>query len=191
MQEALKQAENFFQELTEQLSDPAVLSDPNKLRVVAKKRSDLEPLVAAFSEYRKLEREIADDEEAIDSGDAELAELAEAELPELREKYKELQAKLQRLLVPRDPNDDRNVVLEIRAGTGGTEAALFAGEIYRMYQRYAEGEGWKIEVLSMSDSELGGIKEVVLSVQGEGAYARLKYESGVHRVQRVGAGCAL
>lgn len=185
MQEALEQAEKRFNELTQQLSDPAVLGDSNRLRVIAKERSDLEPLVITLAEYRNVGKQIADDEDLIKSGDAELSELADAELPELRGQFDELQAKLQRMLIPKDPNDDRNVVLEIRAGTGGTEAALFAGEIYRMYQRYAEAAGWKIEILSMSESELGGIKEVVVSVQGEGAYSRLKYESGVHRVQRV------
>lgn len=185
MWEALKQAEKRFEELDRMLADPAVLADSNKLRDLARERSQLEQLIKTLGEYRKTEQQIKDDEEAEQSGDAELAELARSELPELQEKQTKLHAELQRLLLPRDPNDDRNVVIEIRAGTGGTEAALFASEIFRMYQRYAETQGWKVEVLSMSASELGGLKEVVVLVQGEGAYSRLKYESGVHRVQRV------
>jgi peptide chain release factor 1 len=185
LKEALEQAERRFEELTGKLSDPTVLADPAKLREVAKERSHLEKLVNTLAEFRRLERQIADDEEAMESGDVELAELAEAELPELRERHDKLESELQRLLLPRDPSDDRNVVLEIRAGTGGAEAALFAAEIFRMYQRYAERRGWRVEALTTSESELGGIKEVIASVQGEGAYARLKFESGVHRVQRV------
>ena len=187
MKEALEKAEKRFEELNQLLSDPAVLGDSKKLRDVAKERSHLEGLVKALEEFRKVEQHIADDEEAVDSGDEELAELAKSELPELREKHEKLQGELQKMLLPRDPNDDRNVVVEIRAGTGGDEAALFAGEVYRMYQRYAETHGWKIEVLSMSESELGGLKEIVFSVQGDGAFSKLKYESGVHRVQRVPA----
>ncbi|HKA24786.1 MAG TPA: peptide chain release factor 1 [Candidatus Eisenbacteria bacterium] len=185
MQDALAQAEKRFHELTEQLSRPEVLGDPAKLRAVAKERAQLEPVAQGIEAFRKLEARILDDEDAERSGDAELAELAKAELPELREEREALRQKLQKLLLPRDPNDDRNVVLEIRAGTGGEEAALFAGEIFRMYQRYAESNGWKVEVLSSSPSDLGGFKEVVAAVEGDGAYAHLKYESGVHRVQRV------
>jgi peptide chain release factor 1 len=185
MWEALEQAERHFEELTNQLSDPAVLADANRLREVAKERSQLEQLIKVLAEYRSVEKQIADDEEALKSGDPELAELAEAELPELRDRQATLHAQLQRLLLPRDPNDERNVVVEIRAGTGGLEASLFAAEIFRMYQRYAEQKGWKVEVLAISPSELGGIKEVIASVHGEGAFSKLKYESGVHRVQRV------
>jgi peptide chain release factor 1 len=185
MWEALEQAERRFEELTGLLSDPAVLADANRLREVAKERSQLEQLISVLGEYRSVDKQVTDDEEALQSGDAELAELAETELPELRERKKRLQAQLQRLLLPRDPNDERNVVVEIRAGTGGLEASLFAAEIFRMYQRYAEQKEWNIEVLAMSPSELGGVKEVIASVQGKGAFSRLKYESGVHRVQRV------
>jgi peptide chain release factor 1 len=185
MWEALEQAEKRFEDLTNQLSDPAVLSDTNRLRDVAKERSRLEQLIKVLAEYRSVDKQITDDEEALQSGDAELTELAEAELPELKERQVAMQAELQRLLLPRDPNDDRNVVVEIRAGTGGLEASLFAAEIFRMYQRYSEQRGWKVEILTMSPSELGGIKEVIASFDGEGAFSRLKYESGVHRVQRV------
>jgi peptide chain release factor 1 len=185
--EALAQAERRFEELTQLLSEPAVLSDPAKLRVIGKERAQLEPVMAAIAEHKKLEARIADDEEAERSGDAELAELAFAELPELRARVEALRLKLQKLLLPRDPNEGRNVVMEIRAGTGGEEAALFAGEVFRMYQRFAERQGWRVEVLSSSPSDLGGFKEIVAAVEGEGAYSRLKFESGVHRVQRVPA----
>ena len=187
LKDALAQAEKRFEELTQLLTESATLSDPAKLRTVAKERAQLEPVARGVAEFRKLEAQIADDEEAEKSGDAELAEMARAELPELRERRETLRARLQKLLLPRDPNDDRNVVLEIRAGTGGEEAALFAGEVFRMYQRYAERQGWKVEVLSSSPSDLGGFKEIVASVEGDGAYAKLKFESGVHRVQRVPA----
>ena len=137
------------------------------------------------AELRRLEKSIAEDEAALKSGDAELAELAQSELPELREARAALEHKLQRLLLPRDPNEDRNVIIEIRAGTGGEEAALFAADLYRMYAKYAERNGWTIDVLSSSSTELGGLKEVVFLLAGEGAYGKMKYESGVHRVQRV------
>ncbi len=185
MKEALAQAERRFEELTHQLSDPAVLADSVRLREVAKERAQLEKLMSGLAEFRRVERQIADDEAAIASGDSELAELAQAELPELRQRLAVLEGELQRLLLPRDPSDEGGVVLEIRAGTGGAEAALFASEIFRMYQRYAERRGWRVEILSSSPSELGGLKEIVAGVQGEGAYSRLKFESGVHRVQRV------
>jgi peptide chain release factor 1 len=185
--EALEQVEKRFAELTGQLSDPVVLGDPAKLRATAKERRQLEPVVQAAAAYRKLEAHIADDEEAERSGDPELGELARAELPDLRERLEALRLKVQKLLLPPDPNAGRNVVLEIRAGTGGEEAALFAGEIFRMYQRYSERQGWRVDVLSSSPSDLGGFKEIIAAIEGEGAYARLKFESGVHRVQRVPA----
>jgi peptide chain release factor 1 len=185
VKEALAQAEERFHALTAQLSDPATLTDPNKLKTVAKERALLVPLADALARYRKVEARIADDEEAERSGDEELAELARGELPDLRREAEGLEKTLQQLLLPRDPNADRNVVLEIRAGTGGEEAALFAAEVFRMYQRYAERQGWRVEVLSTSPSELGGIKEAIAAVEGQGAYSKLKFESGVHRVQRV------
>ncbi len=185
MWETLAQAEKRYAELTQSLSESAVLADPAKLRAIGKERAQLEPVVAAVAEYRKLESRIADDEAAERSGDPELGELARAELPELRAALETLRLRLQQLLLARDPNEERDVVLEIRAGTGGEEAALFAGDMFRMYQRYAERQGWKVEVLSSSPSDLGGFKEIVAAVEGEGAYAKLKFESGVHRVQRV------
>jgi peptide chain release factor 1 len=185
--EALEQAEKRFAELTGQLSDPAVLSDPAKLRDLGRERAQLEPAVQAIGEFRKVQAQIVDDEAAERSGDPELAELARAELPELRERLEALRLKVQKLLLPRDPNEGRGVVLEIRAGTGGEEAALFAGEVFRMYQRYAERQGWRVDVLSSSPSDLGGFKEIIAAIEGEGVYPRLRFESGVHRVQRVPA----
>jgi peptide chain release factor 1 len=185
VQDALAQAEKRFHELTEQLSRPEVLGDPAKLRTVAKERSQLEPVAQGIEALRKVEARIADDEEAERSGDAELAEMARAELPELRERLARLEAELKRLLVPRDPDDDKDVIVEIRAGTGGDEASLFAAELYRMYTKHAERKGWRQEVLSSSPSEVGGFKEIIFQLSGESVYREMKFESGVHRVQRV------
>ena len=187
LHEALVRVEARFQELTDALSDPAVLSNSATLRKTAKERSSLETLIGAARELRSVEQQIVDDEAILKSGDAELTELADAELPGLRSRKDELERKVQTLLLPRDPNDDKSVILEIRAGTGGEEAALFAGEIFRMYQKYAERQGWKVEILSASPAEMGGMKEVVAAIEGDAAYSRLKWESGVHRVQRVPA----
>jgi peptide chain release factor 1 len=187
LHEALSRVEARFQELTDALSDPAVLSDPARLKKTAKERSSLEALIAAGRELRDVQGQIEGDEQILAAGDMELAELAEAELPGLRERALELERRVQTLLLPRDPNDDKSVVLEIRAGTGGEEAALFAGELFRLYQKYADRNGWKVEVLSSSPSELGGFKEIIASINGDGAYSKLKWESGVHRVQRVPA----
>ena len=185
LHDALTRVEARFQELTDALSDPAVLGNPAELKRTAKERSSLETLITAARELRSVEKQIADDEGILRAGDAEMAELAEAELPGLRARKDELDARVRTLLLPRDPNDDKSVILEIRAGTGGEEAALFAGEIYRMYQRYAERMGWKVEILSASPAEMGGMREVVAAIEGDGAYSKLKWESGVHRVQRV------
>jgi peptide chain release factor 1 len=188
LHEALARVEARFQELTDALSDPAVLSNPATLRRTAKERSSLETLIGAARELRSVEEQVKGDESIVRSGeDMELVELAEAELPGLRARKEELERRVQTLLLPRDPNDDKSVVLEIRAGTGGEEAALFAGEVFRMYQKYAERQGWKVEILSASPAEMGGMKEVVAAIEGDGAYSRLKWESGVHRVQRVPA----
>jgi len=185
--EALHRVETRFRELTEALSDPAVLSQPKQLAKVAKERSSLEGLIATAGALRDVEQQIAGNRELAQGGDAELAAMAQAELPALEARKEELAQRVQTLLLPKDPNDDKSVVLEIRAGTGGEEAALFAAEIFRMYQKYAERQGYKVEVLSSSPSELGGVKEIVAAIEGEGAYSRLKRESGVHRVQRVPA----
>ncbi len=183
--EALARVEARFEELTNALSDPAVLGDPSKLKKIAKERASLEALMGASRELRSVQKQIDDDRTLVAGPDADMAELASAELPELEARAAALEQKVQTLLLPRDPNDDKNVVLEIRAGTGGEEAALFAAELYRMYEKYASRHGWKLEALSSSPSERGGFKEIVAAIEGDGAYAHLKFESGVHRVQRV------
>ncbi len=185
MWDALKKIEERYAELTRLLGTVEVASDPRKLRDLAKERASLEETIRAIENHRKVSRTIEDDEHAIASGDPELAELARAELPELRERLAGLDADLKRLLLPRDPDDDKNVIVEIRAGTGGDEASLFAAELYRMYSKYAERRGWKQEVLSSSPSEVGGFKEIIFQLSGEGVYRQMKFESGVHRVQRV------
>ena len=187
MKEALKKVEDRFAELTDLLGQPGVASDPKKLRDLSKERSRLEDTMQTLAEFRRLERTIAEDEAAVASGDKDLAELANAELPELREKFAKLGDVLQQKLLPRDPDDDKNVIVEIRGGVGGEEAALFASELYRLYTRHAEKRGWKQEVLSSTPAEAGGLKEIVFSLTGDGVYREMKYESGVHRVQRVPA----
>jgi peptide chain release factor 1 len=185
MWEALRRVEERFAELTDLLGRTEVVSDPRQLRDLSRERARLEETTRAMDEHRGLERTIADDEAAAASGDEELAELARAELPELRTRLEQLEATLKRLLLPRDPDDDKNVIVEIRAGTGGDEAALFAGDLTRMYTKYAEHHGWKQEILSSNPSGVGGFKEIIFSLEGDSVYRRMKYESGVHRVQRV------
>ena len=185
MREALRKVESRFEELGTLLSDPALSRDPRKMRDLARERSRLDDTVGTLGEYRRIAAVIADDEQAVASGDAELAQLAEAELPALREKLGELEEKLKGQLVPRDPDDDKNVIVELRAGVGGEEAALFAADLYRMYSKHAERRGWKQEVLSSTPAEAGGLKEVIFSLEGDGVYREMKFESGVHRVQRV------
>ncbi len=185
VQEALRRVEDRFDELGRLLSDRDVIRDPRKLRDLARERSRLEQTVRASAEYRRLATTLADDEAAAASGDPELAELAQAELPELRTKLDALGEEIKKLLLPRDPDDDKNVIVEIRAGTGGDEASLFAAELYRMYSKFAEANRWRQEVLSASESEVGGYKEIVFLLEGEAVYRRMKFESGVHRVQRV------
>src|SRR5580700_7148944 len=185
MLDKLKGIEDRYAELEQRLSDPGVIANNREYAVVAKERSQLGEVVGAIREYRRILNEIADHRTVLEGDDAELRDLAKAELPAMQRQQAAVEERLKLLLAPRDPNDERNVVLEIRAGTGGEEASLFAGELFRMYTRYAERHGFKLEVLNMSDTGLGGIKEVIALVSGRGAYSRLKYEGGVHRVQRV------
>ncbi len=187
MWEALKKVEARFAELDTLLANPAVASDPRKLRDLSRERSRLEETIRTLEDYRRVERTVRDDEEAVASGDPELAELARAELPELEARQSALEETLKKLLVPRDPDDDKNVIVEIRGGVGGEEAALFAADLYRMYTRYADRKGWKQEVISATPAEAGGYKEIVFGLTGEGVYREMKFESGVHRVQRVPA----
>ena len=185
MMEALKKTEARFAELTDLLGRPEVTSNPGKLRDLARERSRLDLTMKTLADYRKTDQTIRDDEAAIASGDAELAELANAELPELRERLARLEAALIQQLLPRDPDDDKNVIVEIRAGTGGAEASLFAADLQRMYSKFAERRGWKQETMSSSPSEVGGYKEIIVLLAGESVYRVMKFESGVHRVQRV------
>jgi peptide chain release factor 1 len=172
-------------EVDQLLCDPAVVSDPKKLQDLNRERSHIGPIVSAFIDWRQLERRIEEDKEAL--SDPELGELAREELPGLEAERDELEKNLQLMLLPRDPNDERNVVLEVRAGTGGEEAALFAADLFRMYLRYAETRRWKVEVLSTSEAQAGGIKEIIALISGDRVYSGLKFEGGVHRVQRVPA----
>lgn len=175
-----------YDELDRLMADPDVIADFNRLNELAQERSELTELVEAFRRFQRVEQQIDENRELMeDDSDPELQELAELELEQLQEEYATLEQRIKTLLLPKDPNDEKNVIVEIRAGTGGEEAALFAGELFRMYERWAEEHGYKTELLSASESDMGGFKEVIFAVKGKGAYSRLKYESGVHRVQRV------
>jgi peptide chain release factor 1 len=187
MLERLQEVERRYEELERLVVDPAVIANRREFAALARERSQLEETVQRFRERRQLERDIAEHKELLSDADADVRALAKSELPALEEALGELDETLRQLLLPRDPNDDRNTVLEIRAGTGGDEAGLFASDLYRMYTRYAERHAWRVEVLSSSATGLGGFKEVIALVQGKGAYSRLKFEGGVHRVQRVPA----
>jgi peptide chain release factor 1 len=185
MLERLKGIEQHYHELEQRLNDPAVVANTREYAQLAREHAQLHEVAAAVREYRRLLNELDDHREILEGDDAELRELAKAELPALQRNQAILEERLKDLLTPRDPNDDKNVLLEIRAGTGGEEASLFAGELFRMYTRYAERHRWKVETLSLSTTGLGGIKEVIAAITGRGAYSRLKFEGGVHRVQRV------
>ena len=185
MLDKLEDVERRYVDLEERLIDPSLTGNRKDFAKLAKERAELEPIVATYREWKALQRDLEGHKQLLESSAAELRELAKAELPELRERGEGLERRLTILLLPKDPNDDRNVVLEIRAGTGGEEASLFAAQLFRMYSRYAERAGWRVEILSANDTGLGGFKEVIALVEGQGAYSRLKYEGGVHRVQRV------
>jgi peptide chain release factor 1 len=181
----LEQLEKRFEELNQQMADPAVISDGDQYRKVAKNRSELEEVVGKFREWKSVEDSLSQARGMLEENDPELAAMAEEETARLEPRLVEIEEQLKVLLLPKDPLDDKNVVLEIRAGTGGDEATLFAAEIFRMYSRYAETQGWKMEITSSSDSSVGGLKEVIALVSGNKVFSKLKYESGVHRVQRV------
>ena len=187
MIQELQAAEEKYRQLTASLSDPASLSNPQKVRDLAKERAELEPVVRKFEEWKRVRRGLEDARHLLadPSAEPELRKLAEGEIEELGPKEKTLAAELRTMLLPRDPYDEKNVILEIRAGAGGDEASLFAQDLLRMYARFAEHKGWKFEVMDTSLSPIGGIKEAVANVRGKGVYSRLKFESGVHRVQRV------
>ncbi len=188
MQKQLDEILSKFRTLTERMADEAVLADPRRYQAIAKERADLEHTTAVAEKLINVYRTIADDESVIDANeDPELVELATAELEETREVRGKLEKEMEVLLVPKDPSDSRNTLVEIRAGTGGEEANLFVADLMRMYSRFAEKRGWKIETLSMAATGVGGFKEVIFLVKGDNAFGTLKYESGVHRVQRVPA----
>ncbi len=183
MMDKIEELERRYQELEALLSDPTVISNQPEFRKFSREHSDLSELVATYRRYRKVLGEISDNRELL--ADPDMKEMAEDELKSLEAEKNQLDADIQLLLLPKDPNDDKSVILEIRAGTGGDESALFAGDLFRMYSRYADTNRWKVETISASESERGGYKEIIASVEGEGVFAKLKYESGTHRVQRV------
>jgi peptide chain release factor 1 len=187
MLDKLNSIEANYEELTALLSSPSVQADQNEYRKHAKALSDMQPLVEKFREYKLVMKEAAQAEELANGGDADMRELATEELRGLEQRRDALLADIRVLLVPKDPNDQKNVMLEIRAGTGGDEAALFAYELFRMYSKFAEKQGWRVEVMSTNDNGIGGVKEVIATIEGKGVYSKMKYESGVHRVQRVPA----
>jgi len=183
----LENLEEKYRSLTLALSDPALLSNPQKFRETSKERAELEPLIKKYSDYRKTIKHIRESEAILADKDAdpELRALAESELKELADKARALEEELKILLLPRDPRDEKNVILEIRAGAGGDESSLFAQDLFRMYSRFAEANGWKLEILDTSLSPIGGFKEIIVGIRGKNVFSSLKYESGVHRVQRV------
>jgi len=185
LERRLEDVEKRYHELSEALARPEIVSDQEQYQKFAKEHSDLHDIVEVFANYKKTDREITEYRSILEGKDEELRELAKEELPLLQRRKEGLVNALKLLLLPKDPNDDKSVVVEIRAGAGGDESALFAAELFRMYSRYAERVRWKVEVLSSSASGANGLKEVIASIEGKGAYSRLKYESGVHRVQRV------
>src|ERR1051326_2021144 len=183
MFQKLQSIEAKYEQLMSEMADPAVQADNAKFRSHSKTLSEMQPLVERFREYKDVDAQIAATQEMLQ--DPDMRELAQEELADLQQRREALLADIKVLLVPKDPNDAKNVILEIRAGTGGDEAALFASDLFRMYARFAERQGWKLEVMSHSESGVGGIKEAIATISGKNVYSRLKYESGVHRVQRV------
>jgi peptide chain release factor 1 len=181
----LAEIDRRYRELDHLMADPANATDPVKLQEFGRERAEMEEIVSAYDEYRASERALEEAELLAKDDDPELAALATEEMRTLRERREELLTRIKALLVPKDPNDQKNVIVEIRAGTGGDEAALFAADLFRMYTRYAERQRWKTEVLSATETDGGGFREIVFEVSGRGAYSHLRYESGVHRVQRV------
>lgn len=186
MLERLESVNENFKELTAMLANPQVIANQSEFQKLAKRRSEMEPIIEAYEKYKALLNSLEGAKAMLESEtDPELLEMAEQEVAELKPQIEKMENELKLLLIPKDEDDNKNTIFEIRAGTGGEEAALFAGDLYRMYTRYAERQGWKCELMSLSEADLGGIKEVVFSIQGAGAFGKLKFESGVHRVQRV------
>lgn len=183
MFDKLENVEKRYEELNIKISDPEVISNQSEWKKLMKEHADIEDIVEKYREYKKTEKSIEELKEMLN--DKEMHDLAQAELDELKEKLPTIEEELKLLLVPKDPNDDKNVIMEIRGGAGGEESSLFAADLFRMYSMYAEKKKWKFEVMNLNETELGGIKEATIMITGKGAYSRLKFESGVHRVQRV------
>jgi len=183
--EKLLQIVDRHEELNVLLADPEIISQQDQFRKLSIELSEIEPIVESFTDYRRLDEELAEAKLMLEDNDRAISDMAREELPALERKIAQNQEALKKLLLPKDPNDNRNIFLEIRAGTGGDEAALFAGDLFKMYHTYAESRRWKVEVLSASEGEHGGFKEIISRIEGQGAYSRLKFESGAHRVQRV------
>jgi len=185
MLDKLIEVENKYDKITKALSEPSIFLNREEFLRLSKEQSELEPIVTKFREYKKIVKEIEELEEILKSGDADLKEIAEDELQNLKKIKPRIEQELKILLLPKDPRDEKNVILEIRAGTGGEEAALFAADLFRMYSKYAESKGWKVEIIDSHPTGLGGFKEIIANISGRGAFSKLKYESGVHRVQRI------
>ncbi len=182
----LQAVEYRYEKLNELLSDPSVVNDPKRLREYSKEQSDIQETVTVYREYKGIREQIADAKTMLeDKLDADMREMVKEEISDLEAQEKELAEKLRLLLIPKDPNDDKNVIIEIRGAAGGDEAALFAATLYRMYSRYAEMQGWKCDVIEASYTELGGFKEIIFMINGKGAFSKMKFENGAHRVQRV------
>ncbi|RAZ69505.1 peptide chain release factor 1 [Planococcus maitriensis] len=186
MFDRLQSVEDRYDRLNEMLSDPDIVSDTNKLRDYSKEQSDLQETVETYREYKDVQTQLADSKAMFEEKmDADMREMVKEEVAELEARSKELEERLHILLIPKDPNDDKNVIMEIRGAAGGDEAALFAGDLFKMYSRFAEANGWKVQIMDSNPTEIGGFKELVFMVTGKGAYSKLKYENGAHRVQRV------
>ncbi|KSU60513.1 peptide chain release factor 1 [[Bacillus] enclensis] len=186
MYDRLQAVEDRYDKLNELLSDPEIVNDPKKLREYSKEQSDIQATVEAYREYKDISQQFKDAKAMLDEKmDADMREMVKEEVSELEEQIHALEERLKILLIPKDPNDDKNVIMEVRGAAGGDEAALFAGDLYRMYSRYAESQGWKIEVMEATSTGVGGYKEIIFMITGNGAYSKMKYENGAHRVQRV------
>ncbi|ESU34444.1 peptide chain release factor 1 [Bacillus sp. 17376] len=186
MFDRLQAVEDRYERLNELLSDPEVVNDSKRLREYSKEQSDIQETVMAYREYKEVKEQLADAKAMLeDKLDAEMREMVKEEISELEPRIEELEARIKLLLIPKDLNDDKNVIMEIRGAAGGDEAALFAGDLYRMYSRYAESQGWKTEVIDASTTGVGGFKEIIFMINGNGAYSKMKFENGAHRVQRV------
>ncbi|WP_074600083.1 peptide chain release factor 1 [Sediminibacillus halophilus] len=186
MLDRLQSLEDRYDKLNELLSDPEVISDTKKLREYSKEQSGLEDVIQAYREYKEVTTQLDDAKVMLEEEqDTEMQDMVKSEISELSQRKEELEEQLRILLLPKDPNDDKNVIMEIRGAAGGDEAALFAGDLYRMYSRYAESEGWKIDVMEANTTGVGGYKEIIFMINGEGAFSKLKFENGAHRVQRV------